>query len=136
MLFLYYYKSYGHQTWQSVDLLWEVTQPIEQVVTWGYVMNWKHTSTTTMPMATKLGKVVGYVQWGFKDPEKLWEAYVQRLWELNLPCNLLNAWSMTNRKSFASTTWNHQSWQRSHLSQYLLSPNLWGWWLTARGANP
>ena len=36
--------AYGHQTWQSDDLLCEVSihkvaKPFEHVVTWGYVIN-------------------------------------------------------------------------------------------------
>ena len=44
LLYLHYSKTYGHQTWQSDDLLWEIpthnfTELFEHVVTWGYVMN-------------------------------------------------------------------------------------------------
>ena len=44
LLYLNYNKSYGHQTWQGGDLLWEastqkVTQAFEHVVTWGHEIN-------------------------------------------------------------------------------------------------
>ena len=44
MLYLYYQKAYGHQTWQEGNLLWEasnhkVTQPFEHMVTQSHVIN-------------------------------------------------------------------------------------------------
>ena len=46
VLYLYYNKTYGFQTWQGGDL-WEasalkVSQPFKHVVTWDHVINWKH----------------------------------------------------------------------------------------------
>ena len=65
LLYFYYHKAYGHQTWESGDLLWETfthkfTNPVN---TWSREVTWeikKHISTTTIPMTIELGRVVTY----------------------------------------------------------------------------
>ena len=66
-LYLHYQRAYGHQTWQDGNLPWwtpacKVTLPFDHVVLWDHVTNWNHyISITTVPMATKLGRMVTYL---------------------------------------------------------------------------
>ena len=57
---------YGHQIWQGGHIQWgapndKVTWPFDHVVLWDHVTNQKHFSTTTVPKATKLGKMINYL---------------------------------------------------------------------------
>ena len=73
--------------------------------------NWKHTSTSTIPMDTELGRVVTYHE------------------------GLL---SVKSRDSFV--TWSCEiTWQTKSmfpLPQYLWLPNMASWWLTLRASHP
>ena len=73
--------------------------------------NWKHTSTTTIPMDTELGRVITYHE------------------------GLL---SIKSRDSFV--TWSCEiTWQTKSLfplPQYLWLPNMASWWLTLRASHP
>ena len=67
ILYLHYRSAYGHQTWQGGDLQWEspinkVAWIMDNVVSWHYVTIWEHyISTTRVSMATKLGRMVNYL---------------------------------------------------------------------------
>ena len=62
--YIHYYKAYNHQTWQNGDHLpWGApiviaTWPFNHVILLEDMANKKLISTTTIPMAIKLGKVV------------------------------------------------------------------------------
>ena len=63
-VYLHFCNIYGHQTWQSSNLRW--ADPIFKF-TWifDYVATWQmkktYIYTSTMPIATKLGRVVAYI---------------------------------------------------------------------------
>ena len=63
-LYLYYHSFYGHQTWQVGNLIRVahihlVTLPLNDAVLLDHLTNLKHiVSTTTIPMATKIDRVV------------------------------------------------------------------------------
>ena len=63
-LYLDYHSAYGHQTWQDDVKPWaastyNVTLPFSHMALQDQVTNWKHNiSTNTVPMATKLGRMV------------------------------------------------------------------------------
>ena len=65
-LYLQYHNGYGHQIWYGDDLPWGapicvLTWPFNYGVLLDHVTNSKHyISTTTISLATKLGKVVIY----------------------------------------------------------------------------
>ena len=66
-LYLHYYIAYCHQTWQGGDLAWgaptdKVTWPFDHVVLWDYVAILKHISATRVPVATKLSRMVIYLE--------------------------------------------------------------------------
>ena len=61
-----YQKVYGHEIWYNGDIPWwapnhKVIECFDQVVLQNHVTKKKHISTTKDPMATKLGKVITYV---------------------------------------------------------------------------
>ena len=62
--YIHYQSAYSHQTLPNGNLpRWtpahKVTWPFDHVVFWGRLTTWNHyISITTMPMATKLGKLV------------------------------------------------------------------------------
>ena len=66
MLYLFFHKAYGYQTWQG-DGLWQgavmykVKWFFDQVIIWNHVANRKrHVSNSTVPMDTDLGRVVAH----------------------------------------------------------------------------
>ena len=64
--YLHYQISYGHQIWQNVNLpsapSYKITWSFDHVVLRDYVTNWnRYISTTAVPMATKLGTIVTYL---------------------------------------------------------------------------
>ena len=66
-LYLHYYIAYCHQTWQGGDLAWgaptdKVTWPFDHVVLGDYVAILKHISATRVPVATKLSRMVIYLE--------------------------------------------------------------------------
>ena len=114
---LYFHNQsvYGYQTWQNGNLPWwarayKLTLPFDHVILWDQVINYSyHIFTTTVPMPTKLGKRVTYID-GF------------------LPMKLHDS----------SITWSCEIlWQPkiilSLLPQYLLTLNLISWWLAMKG---
>ena len=66
-LYFHYQSAYGYQTWQDGKLPWwarvfKVTFPFAHVILWDHLINWNHyISTTTVPMATKLDRMVTYL---------------------------------------------------------------------------
>ena len=124
------------------------------MVLWDHMIKWNHyISTTTVPLATELGRVVNchkglspieshdlLITWPYKITRKN-KFYIspppQCLW----PSNLVEWW-LTERES-------HQTFWSRHLARscdkirplYLLYHNTYdhqtaGWWLTERGSHP
>ena len=60
-LYLHNHSVYGHQTWQGCDLPWGA--PNNKVTLWLCGKQCQYISTTKAPVATKLGKVVTYLNW-------------------------------------------------------------------------
>ena len=61
---LYYQSVHGHQTWQNGDLPWRAPKHNGHVVFWSHVTNENHyifTTTTRVSIATKIGKMVTYL---------------------------------------------------------------------------
>ena len=67
--YLHNQSAYGYQTFQDGNVPWlapalKVTWPFDHVVLGDHVRNWNHyISTTTMPMTTRVGRVVTYLEW-------------------------------------------------------------------------
>ena len=65
-LYLHYQGLYGYQTWSDGNLPWwapahKVKWPFDHVVLWNHVTNYNRCiSTTIVPMASKLGRMVTY----------------------------------------------------------------------------
>ena len=59
---LHYQSAFGHQTWQDGIFLDELLliKPYDPFITWPCKMIKTIISTTTVPMATKLGRAVTY----------------------------------------------------------------------------
>ena len=63
-LYLHYHSAHGHQTWQDDSLprwapTYQVTSTFNHVVLRDHVTNKKHhISNTTVPMVTKVGRMV------------------------------------------------------------------------------
>ena len=105
-LYLHFHNVYGHQTWQSGNLQWgsptfKVMWPFDYGVTW----QMKKASTvcnSTIPMATKLDRVVTYNQ--ETPPTKLRD--------------LLITWSRDKCKTLYlhhRNTHGHQTWQSGNM---------------------
>ena len=97
-LHLHFCNIYGHQTWQNSNLRWDeptfkVTWPFDYVVTWRILKTF--ICTSTISMATKLGRVVTY---GWKIPPIK-------------SCDLLITWSRDKWKLFFCNNWSLQIWQ-------------------------
>ena len=114
-LYLYCQRVYGNLTWQDGHLPWwawtrKITWPFDHIVLQDHVTNWNYyISTTVVPMVTKLGRMVTYL-------------------ELLLTIKLFNGlitWS-------CKVTW-HTKTIISPLLECLWSPKLAEWWLTLRG---
>ena len=66
-LCLHSHSAYGHQTWEYVELPWgaplhKVTEPFDLMVFQGHPTNEnRYIATATVPMATKLGRMVTYL---------------------------------------------------------------------------
>ena len=66
---LHYHSAYGHQIRQYGNLPWwtpanKVTWPFDYMVLWDHVTKYKHyISSTAPPMATKLGRMMTYLDW-------------------------------------------------------------------------
>ena len=107
--YLHYQSVYDHQSWQDGYLLWwapahKVTGPFDCVVSQDHVIYKNHISTYTVPMTTKLGKMITYLQ-GLL-PIKSHEALI--------------VWS-------CKITWQTKT-TISPLPQNLMPTNFAGWW--------
>ena len=64
-LYLHFGNIYDHQTWQSGNLRWR-DPSFKGMCPFGYVVTWQkkknYFCTSTIPMATKLGRVITYGQ--------------------------------------------------------------------------
>ena len=116
-LYLHYRSVYDHQTWQDDDLSWalpthKITRPFKHVFLRNHVTNWKHISTAAVSMATKLGRMVTYLE-GLL-PIKLHDPLIACSYKITYQTKTII----------------------SPLPQYLWPPNLAGLWLTSRGLFP
>ena len=117
-LYIHYQSGNGYQTWQNGDLPWrahthKVTQALGQRVLQDHVTNYKNCiSTTTVPVATKHGRILTYF-------EKLLPI------ELHDP---LITWS-------CRVTWQTK-FNISSLPGFLWPPTLAGWGLIFRDSFP
>ena len=112
--YLLYHNAYSHNIWQDCDLtcaafIHKVRWPYNHVVSSDHVTNSNHyISTTTMPMATKLGRV---------------EMYNDELPAIKPKVSLITwSWKLNWNIRFAI----------SLLLKGLWPPNLARWWLTMR----
>ena len=89
-LYLHYHCVYCHQTWQDGDIHWQapnhkVTQSFDHVVLQGHGTNKNLYISTTVPMATGLGRVMTYLD-GLRplkshDPLITWLCEI--MWQTN-----------------------------------------------------
>ena len=104
-LYLHFCNTYVHQTWQSGNLPWQDPKfKVKLFFCYGVTWHMKKTfiCTSTIPMATKLGKVVTYVR--KTPPTKL--------------CDLLIKWSPDKCKTLYlhfCNTYDHQTWLSGNL---------------------
>ena len=105
-IILRYHNAYGQQTWQDGGLFWgapahKVTWPFDYVILRNHMTNWnRYISTTTTPIATKLGRVVTYVKGILpKKSHCSWVTYFCEItWQFKTYLHYHNAY-------------NHQTWQ-------------------------
>ena len=85
--------SHMANKWLGGNLLWRVstykfTQPFKHKVIGGYVTNYKHFSTITMPMVTRFVRLLTYCQEfppiNLHDPSMLWSCEVA--WQIKYTC--------------------------------------------------
>ena len=115
---LHYHGACGHQTWRDGNLSWWylthiITWHFDHLVLEDHVTNENHCITiTTVPMATKLGRMVTYLERfqhiKLHNPLTMW------------PCKI--TWQTKNIISL--------------LTNCLWPPKLAEWWLTLRGSFP
>ena len=133
-----YNSAYGYWSWQCGDLYWWVTPKNRS----------NYISTITESMATKLGRLVTYLE-GFLSIELLnllatWQyifttavplatepGRLVTYLEVSLPIKLNDPLMKYSYKITLQTT-NIVS----PLTQCLMPPNLAGWWLTIKGSHP
>ena len=105
ILYLHFRNTYGHQTWQSDNLPWgdpnfKIRWPFDYGVTWH--MKKTYICTSTIPMATKFGRVVAYV----------WKTLTIKF------CDLLITWLLDKCKTLYlhfCNTYDHQTWLSDNL---------------------
>ena len=155
--YLHCHSGYGHKILQGGNLpSWAPTHkiiwPFDHVVLWDHTTKKSHfISTTTVPMATKLSRVVSYLQ--ALQTIKLYHAFItwscKATWQsktiiIQLPQCLchqfwkdgkLSWWTPTRKSNDPLIRWSCEiTWQTKTvifpLGQCIRPPNLAGCWLT------
>ena len=156
--YLHYRNAHRHQTWEGSDLPWKtpthrVTWPFHHVVLQDHATYYKHNFITTIPVATKLGRVVTYSKKfpfiKLRDPSVTWSCNVTwRIEYVKSPLTL-DQWPPNMARWWLTLRYFHPYSQITlcgHLKscvklktlnpQCLWSPALSGWWQRARSYYP
>ena len=119
-LYLHFHSTYGYQTWQggnllSEDLTYLVSWPVDNVVTWQ--IKKAYICTSTIPKATKLGRVVTY---GWKIPPTkscdlliTWSSDKWKILQLRFHKTCLPIWQSINLRLEEPT--NQVMWSFDHV---------------------
>ena len=158
--YLHYHSAYGHETWQDYVLSWrapnnKVSQCPDHMILKSHVTNENHyISTTKVPLATKLGRMVTYferlltiklyytlVTWSCKVCEKQKSLYIHNQgaygYKIGRMITYLNVY-LPIKPHHPLITWSFKiTWRTktiiSPLPQCLWPPNLLGWWYNLTG---
>ena len=110
--YLHYHSTYDHQTWQGVSYLDELLsiKSYDTLIMWSFAITWQtkiiiSPPTTTVPMATKLGKMAVYLN-GLL-PIKSYDPLIMWSCEITWPSKALCL--------HYDSAYGHQTWQAGDL---------------------
>ena len=126
-----------------------VTIPFGHVVLRDHATNWNHMTTTTVPMATTLGRMVTNLKWILPIMLTLpfgpvvFQRSCEKLKPLYLHYHSVcghQTWFLPIMLLYPLVTWSCETTRQTEiiwpLPQCLRPPNLAGWWLVFRGSYP